>query len=74
MKEDHLTALNHRSNDLKTKTAAGEDRAVAACWLFHLVGDIHQPLHNASYFLSDKSFLTGDLGGNRFGIKAHGKK
>ena len=69
-----MTALKHHANDLKTKTAADEDRAVAVCWLFHLVGDIHQPLHNASYFSSDKAFLTGDLGGNRFGIKADGKK
>jgi hypothetical protein len=69
-----VDALKFRCNDLKTKTAAIEDRAVAACWIFHLVGDIHQPLHNASYFSSDPAFVGGDLGGNKFGIKADGKK
>ena len=58
-----LTALKQRANDLKTKTASPEDRAVAACWLFHLVGDIHQPLHNVAYF-ERSGFQKGDLGGN----------
>jgi hypothetical protein len=69
-----VTALKQRANDLKTKTAAGADRAVAVCWLFHLVGDIHQPLHNVTYFSSDDAFFRGDLGGNKFGIRANGKK
>lgn len=69
-----VTALKQRSNDLKTKTAAAEDRAIAACWLFHLVGDIHQPLHNVAYFSSEPAFRKGDLGGNVFGIKANGRK
>lgn len=69
-----ISALKQRSNDLRTKNAAPEDRAVAACWLFHLVGDIHQPLHNVAYFSSDKGFVGGDLGGNKFGIKADGRK
>jgi hypothetical protein len=69
-----VSALKQRSNDLRTKNAALEDRAVAACWLFHLVGDIHQPLHNVAYFSSDKGFVGGDLGGNKFGIKADGRK
>jgi len=31
-------------------------------WLMHMVGDAHQPLHNASRFTKD--FLQGDAGGN----------
>src|ERR1019366_4204699 len=69
-----VCALKQRFNDLKTKNAAIEDRAVAACWLFHLVGDIHQPLHNVAYFSSDNAFLTGDMGGNKLGIRADGRK
>jgi hypothetical protein len=69
-----VTALKTRANDLKTKTAAAVDRAVAACWLFHLAGDIHQPMHNVAYFSSDPAFQKGDLGGNLFGIKAGGRK
>jgi hypothetical protein len=44
-----------------TKTADG-DRAVALCWVEHLVGDIHQPLHTASLFSAQ--FPKGDKGGN----------
>jgi hypothetical protein len=69
-----VTALKHRANEMKAKTASPDDRAVAACWLFHLIGDIHQPLHNCSYFSSEKPFVTGDLGGNKFAIKADGRK
>src|SRR5262249_15723724 len=69
-----VSALKHRANDLKTKTVSIEDRAVAACWLFHLIGDIHQPLHNAAYFSSDRAFVGGDMGGNKFAIKADGRK
>lgn len=42
------------------------ERAIALCWLFHLAGDIHQPLHSVSMF-SEKLFpspLEGDRGGN----------
>ena len=74
IRDSIVTALKHRSNDLKTKTLSLGDRAIAACWLFHLVGDIHQPLHNSTYFSSAKGFITGDLGGNKFGIKADGRK
>jgi hypothetical protein len=69
-----ISALKQRANDLKTKNAAVEDRAIAACWMFHLVGDIHQPLHNVAYFSSDKAFVGGDMGGNKFGIKVDGRK
>jgi hypothetical protein len=73
-KTDILCALKQRSNELMTRTAADSDKAVALCWLFHLVGDIHQPLHNASYFADRAGFTTGDLGGNKFGVRVHGRK
>lgn len=69
-----VTALKQRANEVKMKNAAAEDRAIATCWLFHLVGDIHQPLHNVAYFSTDAAFRKGDLGGNTFGIKADGRK
>lgn len=47
---------------LTDQTASDGDRAVALCWVEHLVGDIHQPLHAASLFAS--VFPTGDRGGN----------
>lgn len=43
------------------RASAGE-RAVALCWIFHLVGDMHQPLHAVSQV--SKRFPEGDRGGS----------
>lgn len=37
-------------------------RALELAWLFHLVEDVHQPLHCAMMF--NKTFPGGDIGGN----------
>lgn len=37
------------------------ERAIALCWLFHLIGDIHQPLHAADEF--NAALPQGDRGG-----------
>jgi hypothetical protein len=47
---------------LKSPTASVQDRAVALCWVEHLIGDIHQPLHDTSLF--SPQFPKGDKGGN----------
>ncbi|WP_129644515.1 S1/P1 nuclease [Peristeroidobacter agariperforans] len=44
-----------------SRASAGE-RAVALAWIFHLVGDIHQPLHSVSQV--SKRFPEGDRGGS----------
>jgi S1/P1 Nuclease len=52
----------------KLKTATDPfDGAVPMCWLFHLVGDVHQPLHSVSLFT--EQYPTGDRGGTRFYVK-----
>jgi hypothetical protein len=38
-------------------------RAIALCWVLHLMGDIHQPLHTGSLF-TPLLFAEGDRGGN----------
>lgn len=38
------------------------ERAISVCWIFHLIGDMHQPLHSVSQY--SKRFATGDRGGN----------
>lgn len=43
------------------RAPAGE-RAVALAWIFHLVGDMHQPLHAVSQV--SKRFPEGDRGGS----------
>lgn len=57
-----LQAIAHSKAAIKSN--AGRDvKAVAYCWLFHLVGDIHQPLHSTALF-SVERFPKGDRGGN----------
>jgi hypothetical protein len=47
------------------------DRAVMLAWLFHCVGDIHQPLHGAAMF-SVRLFPEGDRGGNSVKTQQNG--
>lgn len=42
--------------------APATERAVALGWVFHLVGDMHQPMHSASQV--SQRFPDGDRGGN----------
>src|SRR5271169_467286 len=46
----------------KIKTGTDEEKAVYMTWLFHLVGDIHQPLHCTAVY--SERFPDGDRGGN----------
>ena len=61
-----VTALKSNMNQLK---ADGDDgaKAVALCWVFHLIGDAHQPLHACSFF-GDR-WPQGDRGGNSFYVR-----
>lgn len=49
--------------------AAKSKKADALAYLFHLVGDIHQPLHSTSRYTTAHPNGTGDLGGNLFLLK-----
>jgi hypothetical protein len=53
------------------KSARGEAdperRAIALTWVFHLVGDAHQPLHTTQIFTTD--YPNGDRGGNEICIR-----
>jgi hypothetical protein len=42
-------------------------KAIALAWLFHLVGDIHQPLHTAQIFTAE--YPKGDRGGNEICLR-----
>jgi hypothetical protein len=44
-----LTAMAENVSVVKKESDA-EQRAIAHAWLFHMVGDIHQPLHTAQLF------------------------
>lgn len=64
---------------MKTLKGKDDDRSVRKLgksfmlrFLFHLVGDVHQPLHNAS--LVSAEFPKGDRGGNSFKIDMPGSR
>jgi hypothetical protein len=44
-----------------------EQKAIALAWLFHLLGDIHQPLYMAQLFTVE--YPQGDRGGNEICVR-----
>src|SRR5262249_25617803 len=61
-----LTAMAENQRIVATENNA-ERKAIALAWLFHLVGDVHQPLHTAQRFTVDYS--NGDRGGNEICVR-----
>jgi S1/P1 Nuclease len=59
---DAVQALTKNVEILRDPAASAADKAVALCWVLHLAGDIHQPLHGADFFSPD--YPKGDKGGN----------
>lgn len=69
------TLIDHSFDDpgRDSELTASQNRAVRLCWLLHLIGDLHQPLHTTT-LVDDELFPTGahsDLGGNMVMIRAH---
>jgi len=64
-----VLAIEYNQKVLQDRLSAPEAKAVALCWLLHLIGDIHQPLHSGA-LVSSSLFKTGDRGGN--GIATRG--
>jgi hypothetical protein len=62
-----LTAMAENKSVVRSQNDA-ERKAIALAWLFHLVGDIHQPLHTAQLFTVD--YPKGDRGGNEICVRA----
>ena len=61
-----LTAMAENESVVKNENDP-ERRAIALAWLFHLVGDIHQPLHTAQIFTVE--YPQGDRGGNEICVR-----
>src|SRR5262249_16682300 len=59
---DVVGALAQVAATVRADHAAAADRAIALCWLLHLVGDVHQPLHACELYSAQ--FPKGDQGGN----------
>jgi hypothetical protein len=62
-----LTALAENEGMVRNSSSDAERRAIALAWLFHLVGDIHQPPHTAQLFTTD--YPQGDRGGNEICVR-----
>jgi len=58
-----MEALGYISEQFELKVTTKMEKAVLLCWLFHLVGDLHQPLHSSAMF-TPRLFSEGDRGGN----------
>lgn len=58
-----IQALNNSVQIVRDKNAPPEKRSVHLCWVLHLVGDSHQPLHSAALYTTHR-FRRGDHGGN----------
>ena len=63
-----MQALRFARARLAKKDTSPQDRAVLLAWVFHLVGDIHQPLHSSA-LVSQRLFPEGDRGGNSIKLK-----
>ena len=57
-----LNALSINVAIVRDPQSSDAQKAIALCWLFHLVGDLHQPLHVTSMITPE--LPDGDLGGN----------
>ncbi len=58
-----VQALKNSARIVRDASAPTEKRSVHLCWIFHLVGDSHQPLHAAALYTTHR-FRRGDHGGN----------
>jgi hypothetical protein len=61
-------ALDKALAELKNPQTPLDRKAIDICWVEHLVGDIHQPLHASSWF--SKEYPKGDQGGNLVMIRS----
>ncbi|HVT28731.1 MAG TPA: S1/P1 nuclease [Lacipirellulaceae bacterium] len=63
-----IQAFKNSSNIVRDASAPKEKRAVHLCWILHLAGDAHQPLHACALFTAHR-FRGGDHGGNYLQIE-----
>lgn len=69
---DAISAFEYSLRLLKNDQAKMSDRAVALCWILHIGGDIHQPLHCVA--LCSEAMPEGDKGGNSWLLTIDGRE
>lgn len=58
---------------LKDENTEEKVKAIYICWLMHLVGDLHQPLHSTGLFSRGRfNTASGDKGGNSIRTQQQG--
>lgn len=65
-------ALDKSLRELRDNALPSDARAVDLCWVLHIVGDLHQPLHTSAMFARE-ILPEGDRGGNDIRIGGQGK-
>ena len=65
--ENILTAMVENERIVRTADDPAR-RGVALAWLFHLIGDVHQPLHAIQLF--SREYPNGDRGGIEMCVRA----
>jgi len=63
-----IQAVKNSARIVRDTSAPKESRSVHLCWILHLVGDSHQPLHSSALFTTHR-FRGGDHGGNYLEIE-----
>jgi hypothetical protein len=58
-----VQAIRHARKVLKDDASTTADKALMLSWLFHGVGDLHQPMHSTA-LVTRRIFREGDRGGN----------
>lgn len=67
-----IQAFKYNLGILTKPGATKKEKAIALCWVLHLAGDSHQPLHSTALF-SPGLFSEGDRGGNLINIRGQGE-
>jgi hypothetical protein len=66
---EHIRSAFAMNRAILQSAAPSSERAIALCWLFHLIGDVHQPLHTVTLLTTQFPAPQGDRGGTRFFIR-----
>jgi S1/P1 nuclease len=64
---ENIVAAISENERIALNGSTPEKRAIALTWLFHLIGDIHQPLHAVQLFT--REYPKGDRGGGDFCVR-----
>ena len=64
---ENIVAAISENERIALNRSTPEKRAIALTWLYHLIGDIHQPLHVVQLFT--REYPNGDHGGGYFCVR-----